>query len=450
MPDARRHVRLALLLPLWLTCPGALRGDQPPDPAAGRRPGVGDGERTGTREDGTAPPTPSPGVTGARRARLAAEFRHQDALVIDGTELPRSWPGVFVDIVRAARGRVALVVIVDGLRDREGVRNLLDRHGLPLDGLRFLDVPHDTMWVRDFGPFLVERAGAGPGLVDMFYGEGDRRLDDEVPCGLGEAFGLPVQPVPLELDGGNLLTNGEGLCVTTTRVLERNRDAADERHVRRLLQRHCGCEEVVFLEPLAGEETGHVDMFATFTSPSTLVLGAYRPEDDPANAALLDRNARRLQGLSSGSGPLRVERIPMPARPDGVWRTYTNVVFLNGTMLVPVYPDVDAEQQFAALQLFTLLMPGWRLVGIDSEELSLHGGALRCVTLNLSALGRPGGPAAPALLRAPRVLPERPVDAQPGPVEWDEEAVLDLDGAGGGVVDEPEVTVEIGVNDIRP
>jgi agmatine/peptidylarginine deiminase len=176
--------------------------------------------------------------------------------------------------------------------------------------------------------------------------------------------------------------------LTTTAILENNthRDL-DEMDIGRLLHDYFGARQTVYLERLDGEPTGHVDMFAAFVSRDTVVVGTYDPNVDPLNAALLDRNATRLGEIRTATGPLRVVRIPMPGNHDGVWRTYTNVTFANGVLLVPVYADADPAVQADALALYQQLLPRWTVVPIEAAGLIPCGGALHCVSKSLLSLG---------------------------------------------------------------
>ena len=50
---------------------------------------------------------------------------------------------------------------------------------------------------------------------------------------------------------------------------------------------------------------------------------------------------------------------------EGIYRTYTNAVFVNKTILVPTYrPSVDNP----ALDQWRDLMPGYNIVGIDVDN----------------------------------------------------------------------------------
>jgi len=239
--------------------------------------------------------------------------------------------------------------------------------------------------------------------LDTEYPESGREEDDALPAKLARRFHADLLPAPIVFEGGNLLSNGRGLCLTTTAAVFRNTDQPDaEARVLNVFRDCFGSTQTVFLEPLMGEPTGHVDMFACFTAPNVVVLGAYDPAVDAANAEVLDRNAARLTGLPTPHGPLRVVRIPMPPHQDGNWRTYTNVAFANSVVLVPVYRGVDRPGREKALETFARLMPGWQAIGIDCTTLLQGGGALRCVTAGVPLVPPR---AVPVLHRAIQGLP---------------------------------------------
>lgn len=318
--------------------------------------------------------------------RLPGEFERQRALVVSCHEFIDDMPELLSEIIRQVHGRLEVVALVNDVAEYHAALEAFSFHAAPLADVHFAEVSHDTMWCRDYGPLVVVDRRGRLAVVDPEYVRGVRPLDDEVPRELGNALRMPVVETALRIEGGNLLSNGRGVCITTQHVLEANADQADEGTVRDWFGACFGSRDVVFLEALDGEDTGHVDMFATFVSPNLVVVGSYDPDVDPINAALLDRNAERLSRIRTDSGPLRVVRIPMPPHEPGVWRTYTNVVFANGVLLVPIYPDVDPEGRRVALRTFERLMPGWRVVGVDATRLVELGGAMHCVTMNLGPL----------------------------------------------------------------
>ncbi|MEO1993955.1 MAG: agmatine deiminase family protein, partial [Planctomycetaceae bacterium] len=158
------------------------------------------------------------------------------------------------------------------------------------------------------------------------------------------------------------------------------------RDVTQRLQHLYGCRTPILLEPLQGEPTGHIDMFAAFTDAKTVVIGTFDPLRDAVNAKRLDRNAKRLS-----SAGLRVVRVPMPDHSDGIWRSYTNVLFANGKLLVPTYASVDLSGRKRALSTYRKLLPEWSIVPVDCTEVIQLGGALHCLSMNLTVLNKDVG-----------------------------------------------------------
>lgn len=188
---------------------------------------------------------------------------------------------------------------------------------------------------------------------------------------------------------GNVLSNGRGLGLTTADTMTLNRRVGrSERSVRAVLKQYLGFDQLVVLEPLSGEPTGHVDMFATFVSAKTVVVGAFDPSRDPVNAKILNRNAARLADVRTSMGALRVVRIPMPRRGRTVWPTYTNVLFADGLLLIPSYKGLPQINEKAAIEVYRRELPDWMLATIDCQTLIRSGGALHCISLNVPNVRR--------------------------------------------------------------
>lgn len=312
------------------------------------------------------------------------EFEKQSALLLGLTDLIECSPRTVVDIVGALIDHIPLVGIVEGEEQRLQMLGLLCDWGLPAHQMYFVFMP-TGIWVRDFGPSFVRWSDGRIALLDAEYGQ-----TEEDPNGnfatraLAGLLRLPQLQVPLVIDGGHIITNGKGLCVCTSRLYERNASRGyNADRVRSVLWEWYGYGEFATLRPLVGEHSGHADMFVTFTAPDVVVVGQMDPAVDRVNAEILDENARRLASLRTRSGPMRVVRIPMPPHHDDVWPTYANVMFANGRLLVPNYPEVDRELEQQAMDTYAELLPGWKIIGIDSTDLIRSRGALHCMSLNI-------------------------------------------------------------------
>jgi agmatine/peptidylarginine deiminase len=317
---------------------------------------------------------------------MPAEFEPQDELFLGGAQLAELHPAVMADMVREAVDALRIRILVGSEIERAQVMSVLSSSGLEIEKVEILELPILTMWVRDFGPLTISDGAGHRRLVDFHYRERrGNKLDDDVPGHLARALGMEVETSPLLLEGGDLLTNGRGLCLLSTRVINRNAHylKLEPESTVKDLGAVLGFESLFLIPPLEGESTGHLDMFCAFLATDLVVVGRYDPSVDPANAAQLDQVAEDLAGLDTRVGPLRVERLPMPNHADGFWRTYTNLVFANDVLLVPVYPAYCPELDAEALAFYRRMLPDRRVVGIDASELVKMNGALRCITMNL-------------------------------------------------------------------
>jgi agmatine/peptidylarginine deiminase len=375
------------------------------------------------RKEAPSPPHQVPrraggGVWSESERPWWGEFEKQSAVVLGANELLSFHPDAFVQIVKALTPSVNVICI---LRDQEQ----LDEAREILGGLgdhrncRLVIVPADTMWIRDYGPLFVRSRGGVVLAVDPDCSLPEEGVDvqdgdNEFPSLFAQAMGVPSLKLPLRLQGGNFLNNGGGLFVTTEAMTRNNlEDGRTMEEVHRELTEFFGLSEWIVLEPLLDEPTEHADMFMVFLAENVVAVGQCDPEEDPENAARLDRAARRLSEVMTRKGPMRVYRIPMPPRFDGVWRTYTNVIFANGKLLVPTYSGAPAEMERDALDLYRNLLPGWEIVGIDCEDMIPLGGALHCVSMNL-----PGYVPIPQTLRDiyPARIPHEDLFAPAGPI----------------------------------
>ncbi|HWA98681.1 MAG TPA: agmatine deiminase family protein [Pirellulales bacterium] len=314
--------------------------------------------------------------------RIPAEFEHQDALLLGCNELVQFHPVTLCQIVGEIYERIRVIGLVANDEQRQQAIAVLQAYGLPRDAMHFIIVPVEGMWVQDYGPIFVRTPDHRAHIVNFDYLP--REVDNRVNLALGTRFRMQVDSVPLAMEGGNLITNGRGLCLTTVGMIQLNLSRGMTlEQIKKLLHDHFAFETVSMLKMMAGEPTGHVDLFATFVAPDVVVVGDYPTEIDAENAKILDDNAALLSKLQTPVGPMKVARIVMPSHAGSVWRSYTNVIFANGKLLVPQYPNIDPASDAKALEVYRSLLPDWEVVGIDASSLIVKQGALHCISLNV-------------------------------------------------------------------
>jgi len=317
---------------------------------------------------------------------MPSEFDPQEGLFLGGEQLADLHPDVMTAVVRAAADSIKIVILAGSSAGQSRIENVLAGGGLQDAPVTILQLPVMTMWLRDFGPLTVSDAQGRRSMVEFKYRERrGNQLDDGVPAHLAVSLDLNLMGSPLLVEGGDFLSNGRGFCLMSTRVVNRNAHYL-EMEAEQTMQNVAsilGFENLLLVRPLEDESTGHVDMFCTFLEPDLVVVGRYDPAVDFLNAPALDQAAEDLQKVETLIGPMRVERMPMPDHDDGTWRTYTNIVFANGVVLVPIYPDYCPDLDEEALAIYRRLLPDRKIVGVDASGLIRMNGALRCITMSL-------------------------------------------------------------------
>lgn len=311
---------------------------------------------------------------------LPGEYEPVDRVLFGWHAGNWGYVGFFASVLRAVTSDAKALIAVEDDREQALLAAALSQHGIDLERVEFVVHELDSMWIRDYGPMLVRTRDGGYRVIDLPY-HADREHDDDYPASFAAHEGLPVSRPALEMEGGHIQSDGAGRCVVSRDVLTRNQVLYDEAEVRRSLQLYFGCREVTFVPPLYAEETGHVDVFAYVTGPARVIVGSYRREQDLVNARRLNDAARLLREAG-----FTVTRIPMPDNEHRrIFRTYTNVLVTNHSVLVPVFRR-DRHHQHEALRAFAQAFPTRHVVPIAADGVMSLAGALHCTAVAVPAL----------------------------------------------------------------
>lgn len=318
-----------------------------------------------------------------------AEFRQQSALLLGCYQQLNTDPQLYIDIARAIGDRTPLFgLVANEGQARLGIDSLVDA-GLPPDAIRFLTIPANTIWIRDFMPFCIRRQDNSISLIDARYipvygGEEIRAKDDEMVSAIASLLGLPIRSMPLVVEGGNVLSNGDGTLLTTFQVLEVNQGYEfTKKQVTDIFSDMLGARRWSYVPMLEGEPTGHIDMFATFLAKNILVVAQIDEAYDPINHERLENAAKHFSSITTSLGPMRIFRIPMPPRWGEDWRSYTNIILSNGILLMPSFSDVDPELEDSVERLYQTLLPAWEIKRINCDRLVKEQGQLHCMSYSL-------------------------------------------------------------------
>lgn len=330
--------------------------------------------------------------------RLAADFEPQRALVLSVSDWQPHHAPVFQQIVEKTHSHVEVLVLCNTREQFHMALSWLDKMSERSDHVHFALLELDTIWLRDFAPLVAETKDGKAQLLDFLYA-GERPKDDRLPMAWAQrTLTQPVQ-VPYTLQGGNLLCNGQHLAIATSRIFVDNAitfpyptpgmDTVYEgrKIVFEDFLKYCNLQQFIILEHLQEEATKHVDMFATFISPHQVVVASVDQRFDPVNAGILDRNARRLQTVKVNDRPLEVHRLPIPPRNGQSWSAFTNVIFANDLVLMPIFDSDPKPMIDAAVSFYQKLLPKHTIKTVDITSFKQLQGELHCLSMNLPKFG---------------------------------------------------------------
>ena len=264
---------------------------------------------------------------------------------------------------------------------------------------------YDDIWARDSGAVPTK-----DGLVKFGFNAwgGDEGLygswaqDATLPEQMSELLGKDLSLSSLTLEGGNLLTDGNGtlICIKSTIVNDNRNPGISEAEAERELKRVLGVERIIWIDKgLVLDETGgHIDNLCAFADESTLLIAWTDDPDDPNYTVV--RGALKSIEASAGK-KYDIIKIPLPSSfvrteedcegleyHDGskprlpgevIQPSYINFIFANGAVIVPTFDDpMDDEVK----RIFESAMPGRRVIPFPAREVVLGGGGLHCITKN--------------------------------------------------------------------
>lgn len=316
--------------------------------------------------------------------RALAEWEELQGVMITWT----SFQAILRQVVQYAQTE-GLVYIV--CSDSNSVKNYLQSNGVPLVNLRFLIFPFNSIWVRDYGPWAVYAENTDSlFIIDMIYNR-PRPLDNQVPFRFANYLNVPVYqattpPYDLVHSGGNLMFDGLGTAFSSKLILDEN-PAKNETQIDSIMNMFFGVERYIKMETLPYDVIHHIDMHMKLLDEETLLVGQYPPgvADGPQIEANLQYVLNNF--LTPYGKPYRVVRIPMPPHngnypPVGNYRTYTNSVIVNKTVIIPTYEE---QYDTTAFRIYREAMPGYRIVGINSNSIIPSLGAIHCIVKEIGA-----------------------------------------------------------------
>ncbi|GAI72634.1 unnamed protein product, partial [marine sediment metagenome] len=189
------------------------------------------------------------------------------------------------------------------------------------------------------------------GVVDFEYNR-PRPNDNAIPSAYASDQGLPLYEMPLTHTGGNYMTDGQGIAISTD-LLETENPGLSHSEIEQIASNYLGINTYHMVPDVNGEYIEHIDCWAKYLSPDVIMIREV-PSDhsqyDEIEAAV---DYFELQTSCYGT-PYEIVRVYTPNN-----EPYTNSLILNDKVLVPIK---NSEWDDEAIDAYENAMPGYEVL----------------------------------------------------------------------------------------
>ena len=257
--------------------------------------------------------------------------------------------GLPMSLIAEMSQDVEVKTIVSSVSAMNTVISQYQSGGVNLSHCTFLIAPNNSFWTRDYGPWYIFTGNNVQGITDHIYNRPTRPDDNMIPWVLGDTLNIPVYGLPLIHTGGNYMSDGMGIAMSTNLVYNEN-SSLTPAQVDNYIYQYTGNDYVVVPDILTGG-IHHIDCWAKMLDPGRLIVKRLSPVNTQ-----LEANVAFFQSQVSSYGkPYEVIRVDCQSSTP-----YTNGLFLDNKYFVPLFNNsLDA----AAMATHQQALPGYDVQG---------------------------------------------------------------------------------------
>lgn len=256
----------------------------------------------------------------------------------------------------------------------------LNRHGICPDYLQ------DTkdVWCADYMPIQIGEID----FVQLNYYPTylrTRKLIKTISDTSQICEQIGISPVITDIiaDGGNI-TKTKNKVIMTTRVLAENPKYTMKELTDKLIDLF-QIEQLILIPEQPHDFTGHCDGMVRFVDNDTVIVNDYSKEPEKDFLIQL-KTALHNAGLSIIEIPTSIYE---NEKYDDATGDYINYLQMDGIIFVPTFQRKEDDQ---VLRQFEDIFSNMTIVPVGSNEQSIDGGLLNCVTWNIKNVQQPVRP----------------------------------------------------------
>lgn len=278
------------------------------------------------------------------------------------------------------------------------------------NNVTIINSEYDDIWARDIGPTFVYNKGEIECIDWKFNAWGGKKegayfpwdADDNFASVVSSYFGLTCNRVNIVLEGGGIISDGNGTLFTTRSVLlNRNRNPFKKRDfIEGEILKATHDKQIIWIDQgLAYDETnGHIDNILSFVNNNELCLAWTEDKYNP-NYQRIKKAFDILSNITNINGDkYKIHLVPLPPmqymdekESNGLWNhlealprnagdalpaSYLNYYIINGAVLIPSFGcDIDEYVK----TMFENIFPERDIIQVYSREPLLGGGGIHCL-----------------------------------------------------------------------
>lgn len=326
-------------------------------------------------------------VDSSSKLRLPAQWEPMETILLTWPSLyPPLWEQHAQMVEAISPVSSATILVTHPMWAKAAYLFLSQRGKADLRRVRFLHLPTDDIWVRDYGPVIAQNERGEQVCVKLVFDplpSYPQQQDNTMALRWASHEEIPVRHLDLHLEGGNIWSDGRGTLIMASQIFHSN-PGLTRIQLLDQLHRVFDFSKLIITPRLEREETGHVDLLVKLADAETILI----THPSGPNRAALQQIIDIFQRTSNASGQAyRIFELPNPPLYLNwgvypVWRSYTNSLTVNGRVLVPVFGiPADAE----ALAVYRKAMPDFEIIPIDCAPGANGGGAVHCLTKEVAA-----------------------------------------------------------------
>lgn len=303
--------------------------------------------------------------------RQTAEFERMQGVLI------RYPLGIPYNLIAEMAEDDIVYTIVANTATRDAAISNYGSNGVNLANCEWIIAASDSYWTRDYGPWWITDENGDFGIVDFPYNR-PRPNDNDIPGEVASYLGAPLYYMSVSTTGGNYMTDGMGISVSTDLVLEEN-PGYTEAQIRQMHHDSLGIDNYHIVADVNGEYIKHIDCWAKYLDVDKIMI-----REVPAGHSQyseIEAAVTYFESQTSAYGtPYEVYRVYTPND-----EPYSNCLILNDKVLLPI---MGGAWDAAAIASYEAAMPGYEVIGFDdSSAIWESTDALHCRTRGIPDQG---------------------------------------------------------------